>query len=228
MFVIQADKSRLTIIESEMLVSNAIGVYQIRFSFSDDWNEFAKIAVFYNDFDEDPRSYSVLIDSSGMAYIPHEVLKDVGGRVHVGVCGESTSQQHLPTVIVSLGQVVESICGESIESKDPTPSIYQQILSELASIRRDIDSGALRGPMGPRGLKGEQGLKGEKGDPGDLAFSVDPETLIMSKDRVLSVRPDIIVRGASKDDYDQMTEEDKKGLVIVAEEDEEMSPQYVE
>lgn len=175
MFIIQADKSKLTLIESEMLVRNAIDVYRVRFNFSNDWNDFVKVAVFYNDFEDDPKRYSVLIDQSGMTSIPHEVLKDVNGRVYVGVCGESDVEQHLPTVIISLGMVQESICDEYTESEEPTPNIYQQILSELAKIRADIEAGMLvgpegkRGPMGLRGPKGEQGIQGIqglKGDPG--------------------------------------------------------------
>lgn len=219
MFVIQVDKSKLTIIESEILVSDAINVYPIRFNFSDDWSNLSKVAIFYNDHYDNPTHYSVLLGSSDTIFIPSEVLTDVGGTVYVGICGEGGATQHLPTLIISLGQVKQGICGPSTEVSNPTPSIYQQILSELAFIRLAIESGMLKGDPGPRGPKGEQGLKGEKGDKGDPgsivdSLIVDPATLIY-EDGILSIRQEIIVRGVDLEMWEQMTEEDKRGLIFV-------------
>lgn len=218
MFVIQADKSKLTVIENEILVSNAVNVYSVRFSFSKDWDNFAKVAIFYNDFEEDPQRYSVLIPDSGLVSIPTEVLKDVDGTVYVGICGEGKSNEHLPTLVISLGRVIQGSCDDATAAKDPTPSIYQQILSELASIKADIASGKLRGPVGPRGLKGEKGDKGDKGDPGKDGsvenLTVDPNTMTY-ENGILSVRQEVIVRGVDLETWDGMTEENKRGLVFV-------------
>lgn len=189
MFVIQADKSKLTLIENEILVSNAVRVYPVRFNFSDDWDGFVKVAIFYNDSSENATRYSVLIDKDGMTYVPSEVLKEAGGSVHVGVCGENPSEKHLPTVIISLGIVQQSICDEYVEAEEPTPSIYQQILSELASIRSDIDSGKLIGPPGPRGFRGLQGEKGDKGEIGPKGDKGDP-ALICGRN-ILNIFPGI-------------------------------------
>lgn len=215
MFVIQVDKSVLTIIEREILVSGAVSVYPVRFNFSNDWKGFSRVAIFYNNYEENPRKYSVLIDDSGMAYIPSEVLTDVDGTVYVGVCGESDSSQHLPTVIASLGIVQQGICDESSVASDPTPSIYQQILAQLASIKSDIDSGKLRGPEGKRGARGEPGVPGIPGPPGTIEnLQVDPKTMTYD-DSILSVKDDVIVREVDLATWEQMTEDEKKGLVFV-------------
>lgn len=218
MFVIQADKSKLTIIENEILVSNAANVYPVRFSFSKDWDNFAKVAIFYNDFEEEPQRYSMLIPDSGVVSVPTEVLKDVDGIVYVGICGEGKSGEHLPTLVVPLGRVEQGICGDASAVGDPTPSIYQQILSELASIKADIASGMLRGPEGKRGPKGEQGLKGEKGDKGDPGgienLNIDPNVMTI-EGGVLSVRKELIVRGVDLETWNSMTEEDRQGMVMV-------------
>lgn len=219
MFVIQADKSKLTIIESEILVSDAAKVYPVRFSFSSDWNGLSKVAIFYNDYNENPKRYSMLIDDSGLVMIPNEVLKDVDGVVHVGVCGEGSSAEHLPTLIISLGRVQQGICGDARESVDPTPSIYQQILSELASIKNAINTGMLRGPEGPRGQRGEQGLpgetgpagpKGEQGDKGDKGDPGEPGKTIVAESNVLITKeygpsPEIVMNKSIKDTAFQPT-----------------------
>lgn len=170
MFVIQADKSQLTVIEREILVKNAVNVYPVRFNFSSDWDKFAKVAVFYSSYEADSVKYSVLIDGSGMAYIPREVLLQEDAVVYVGVCGDSTTNQHLPTIVIELGIVQQSICDNFVDAEVPTPNIYQQILSELASIRADIEAGMLVGPQGIRGPRGQKGDKGDKGDPGEVTM----------------------------------------------------------
>lgn len=186
MFVLQVDKSKLTIIENEILVSNAEKVYPIRFNFSNDWKNFSKVAIFYNDAEENPRRYSVLIPESGLIKIPSEVLTDVDGAVYVGVCGDGPVAEHLPTLIISLGRVQQGICSDALQAEEPTPSIYQQILSQLSSIKNDIESGALRGPEGKRGPKGEQGIQGEPGkdgEPGHIEnLNIDLKTLEYSND----------------------------------------------
>lgn len=242
MFVIQVDKSKLTVIESEILVSNAVDVYLIRFTFSNDWNGFSKVAIFYNNLEDEPKRYSVLIGDSGIVSIPREVLTDVGGKVYVGICGEGISFEHLPTLVIALGIVQQGICGDATSIIDPTPTIYQQILSELASIKSDIASGLLRGPEGKRGPKGEQGMPGEKGDKGDQGdpgpkgdageqglpgekgdkgdpgeienIVIDPDTMTYN-DGVLSVLKDVIVRSVDLETWNGMSDEDKNGLVFV-------------
>lgn len=242
MFVIQADKSKLSIVESEILVANAVDVYPIRFTFSTDWDGFGKVAIFYNDAHEYNR-YSVLIDDSGMVSIPYEVLKDVDAILYVGVCGDGAPAKHLPTLITSLGRIRQGICGPATESQDPEVSIYQQILIELNGIRRDIEQGMLVGPEGPRGAKGEQGLKGDPGPQGPSGTdgkSVDADEVINTlkqyinskiKELIpidqntlsfasgsLSVKKDIIVRSTDKSTFNSMSADDKMGLIIVMDE----------
>lgn len=262
MFVIQADKSKITIVENEILVANAVDVYPVRFVFSGDWDGFGKVAIFYNDVHETSR-YSVLIPDSNEVTIPHEVLKDVDAVVYVGVCGDGAPDKHLPTLIASLGRVREGICGPSNESDDPPTSIYQQILIELNGIRRDIEDGMLIGPpgpagpkgemglpgpqgivgpMGPQGIRGELGPQGPRGNPGpqgpagsigevdmdDLfeklkeyiqtsieeLLPVNQNTLSFV-DGKLTVDKDVIVRSVSKEDFTTMSDEEKKGLIVM-------------
>lgn len=257
MFVVQADKSQLSIVEREILVANAVEVYPVRFLFSEYWNDFTKVAIFYNDSNEYNR-YSVLINDNGEVTIPHEVLTDVGALVYVGICGEGAPSRHLPTLIISLGRIQEGICGPATETQDPTATIYQQILIDLNAIRRDIEQGMLVGPMGPRGPKGEiglpgeqglvgpmgprgekgdQGSRGEKGDTGPIGPSPDVQEIINALkeyldertdwmididsnvmeyvDGVLTVKPNLLTRSMSTEEFRSLPATDKKGLIVV-------------
>lgn len=191
MFVIQADKSKLTIIEDEILVNNAVDVYPIRFDFSSEWDGFVKIAIFYNDLDETKR-YQKLLSDSNETTIPPEVLTDVGGIVYVGVCGDNAASQHLPTRIIGLGQVLQGICGDTMDSSDPSPDIYQQLLAELADIRSLIQSGVLQGPAGPRGPRGEQGIPGEKGADGTMTEQATKDLVIAVLKDIVSANPTVL------------------------------------
>lgn len=221
MFVIEADKSKLTLVENEILVNNAIAVYPIRFNFSDDWIDFSKVAIFYNDVN-DGRRYSILLDENGEAIIPHEVLVDVGGIVYVGVCGEGAPDKHLPTLTISLGRVQQGICGPATEAEDPPTSIYQQVLIELTNIRNEIEAGMLVGPQGPQGPKGEQGLPGIQGVRGPMGPKGDTGEAGLTEEEirelVLQMIPPTIVRSVNSKTFHSMSDDEKKGLIIVPDE----------
>lgn len=191
MFVIQVDKSKMYVVEQEMLVSTASNVYPVRFEFSNDWDDFTKTAIFYNNEEPGAPLYSTLITASNTTFIPVEVLQHIGGTVYAGVCGEAKNpSRHLPTVAISLGEVKEGICdGDATTIEDPTPDIYAQILSELGVIRNLVEGGALVGPPGPRGPKGEQGLRGETGATGPQG---EPGTPGMSEEDILTVLENLV------------------------------------
>lgn len=46
MFVLRADKTCLTVEQSELVTSGSVNVYQVQFDFSDEWDGLRKAAVF--------------------------------------------------------------------------------------------------------------------------------------------------------------------------------------
>lgn len=100
----------------------------VHFSFCELWDDFVKTAVFYRTEDE---VYHVVLDENNSVIVPWEVTKDSGtfNLGVFGVLGDILRTSSIIAINVSKGAITEG----TIPS-DPTPDIYQQILSRLNSM----------------------------------------------------------------------------------------------
>lgn len=84
MVKLYASKGDLEILVPEKLTTNAINAYEVHFSFDEDWEDFSKIAVFYQT--QRGKRYTVALYGD-KAYIPAELLQ-VGLPIYVGLVGQ--------------------------------------------------------------------------------------------------------------------------------------------
>ncbi len=183
MFLLYADKNKLTVRQREPLTSGSVNVNTVKFEFSPDWEGLERMAVF-RAVDGEP--VSVLLAAGDQCGIPWEVLSSHGQRISAGVCGTRGAELVLPTVWADLGAVQEGACpGEP--SRPPTPELWEQALEKkgdalgyteagelglyageklLSSVPVSGGGGVVPGPPGPEGPPGPKGDKGDKGDPG--------------------------------------------------------------
>lgn len=168
MFILQANKTQLTVRQREPVTSGSVNVYTVRFEFSPDWDGLSRTAV----FKAGAESRSMLLGPDNQCEIPWEVLTTGGKQLDAGVYGTKGGDVVLPTIWSSLGKILEGVTtGE--EAKPPTPDVYQQIMAaaqeavETANgVRQDADAGAFDGPPGPQGEAGPQGERGPQGEVG--------------------------------------------------------------
>lgn len=125
MFVLYADKTRLTMQEQEPVTSGSIGVYHVRFCFSPDWDGMNRTAVFR----AGGRTVSVLLDETSLCTIPWEVLVVEDCMLSVGVYGERDGNLVLPTVWTNLGTIHEGV-RPGIGAHPPTPDLWRQELAQ--------------------------------------------------------------------------------------------------
>lgn len=175
MFRVKVDKTQLSVIATEPTTSGSSQVYEIEFAFSPDWDGFQKTAVFMAEDDRQQlvNSIDVLLDQTDRCRIPHEMFEMYGYLVTVGVYGVKDDSHILPTVVVNLTEVIRGVTPSQATTVDPTPSVYEQILSRLSSIDDAITNGLLTGPPGPpgeRGRKGDDGPRGPIGLTGKSAY----------------------------------------------------------
>lgn len=144
---------------SEMFAGNE-NIDSISFEFCPLWDGFLKTAVFYREADT---AFHILLNENNSCIIPPEVTQE-NGLIYVGVIGVDGAKRRTTEPICFY--LAEGIPTEGRPS-DPTPDIYQQILSvcndtyKIANaVREEAESGAFDGE------KGEKGDKGDKGDPG--------------------------------------------------------------
>lgn len=130
--------------EPEQLFSGNIKIDGITFSFCPLWEGFIKTAVFYKEGQE---PFHILLDENNTCFIPHEVT-ETNGLIYCGVFGVKGDCRRTTEVIAFY--LDKGIPTEGTPS-EPTPDIYQQILSvcnetyKIASTLRDeTDNGAKR------------------------------------------------------------------------------------
>lgn len=153
------------------------------FTFSQDWDDFTKIATF--------KCEGVAVDMvfvGNECELPAEVLKP-NGELFVGVTGID-GEKVKPTIEVFATTIPKGVEMSKNSQSEPTPTVYEQILNliQQGELKGDAFTyedftpeqlEALRGPKGDPGEPGKDGtmtfeelteeqkayLKGEKGDP---------------------------------------------------------------
>ena len=184
MFVMYADKNRLTVRQREPVTSGSVNVYEAQFEFSPDWNGMIRTAVFR----AGGESRSVLLDETNACLIPWEVLAKPGVPLLAGVYGTRSGEEVLPTVWAVLGTILEGVTtGEN--AQPPTPELWQQELAgkgdalSYDGMKLSLLSGDQ--PLSTVQIAGGGGvpLPGPPGEPGKDGVTFIPS---VSEDGVLS------------------------------------------
>lgn len=133
MFDLQVLKSSIHFRKKEFLVSNSLNIYLVKFKFSPDWDELAKVVYFTDGFE----MINVLLDEDDSCFIPHEVLQTPKREIKVGVRGTLNGEVILPTVWLSLGKVEKGVEEEkSEETQEPTPELIDQVLTKTDKVTK--------------------------------------------------------------------------------------------
>ena len=160
------------VIESEA-VSDGVKFETVKFSFPDEWSGYEKTAVFT---DNNGHQFNILLSKENPlcvaedeCYVPSEVLKN--SEFFISVFG--IKDDSVATTTKERVRVIESGYTLADEPVEPTPDVYQQIISLTTyakniaySVRQDADNGIFKGEKGEQGDKGPQGDKGDKGEQG--------------------------------------------------------------
>lgn len=125
MFVLCAEKNKLTVRQREQVTSGSVNVYPVRFKFSPEWEGLSRTACFRSG----AQVVSVLLDDSGECTVPWEVIDpgDKGKRLYAGVYGSRGSTVVLPTVWADLGVILEGV-GLGANARPPAPDLWEQAL----------------------------------------------------------------------------------------------------
>lgn len=130
MFTITIGKAEAICGDKITLTSGMVKAVRVAFVFSEEWDNFDKIVVFSNGTE----TLDVSLGEDNTCYIPHEMMADAGRDVTCGVYGykgEGSKRVAIPTVKCSLGKVVEGVNPSGDEPKEPTPSVWEEVLTTL-------------------------------------------------------------------------------------------------
>lgn len=120
---VQCIDQALNFLNTPVISSGNVNYDTISFDFCSRWDDHAKTAIFYRNEDE---VYYQLLDENDSCLIPNEVLREKG-VIYIGVFG--TLGDKTITSQVLTYRIQEGAITENLKPADPTPAIYDQILS---------------------------------------------------------------------------------------------------
>lgn len=141
MFILNADKSHLTVLQKGIITSGSVGVYEVKFQFSPEWAGMERWAVFKIGSER----VSCVLDEANQCKLPWECVRenDIGKEIQVGVYGMVGTNVVLPTIWASLGKLREGTrLGDT--ALPPTPSVAEQIMADILAARDAALSAAER------------------------------------------------------------------------------------
>lgn len=117
-----------------MMPSGGRNHLRIRIAFDAEWDGTTKTLVAYRDLSH---PYHVPLGLDGTALIPHEVLAEQG-VAYLGVFGIA-GDQRITSTIVRYG-VNEGAVTEGLQPSDPTPEMWEQLISAVNEVRQAAES----------------------------------------------------------------------------------------
>ena len=135
MFLLNADKNKLTVLQKEIITSGAVDVLKVKFQFGSDWAGMTRWAVFR----VGSMRKCIELDDSNQCSIPWECLRenDIGSSLDAGVYGMIGENIVLPTIWAKLGTIMEGVkLGDA--ALPPTPGAAEQILAQILAARDEV------------------------------------------------------------------------------------------
>ena len=152
--------------QSPTLASGGVNETKVVFTFCEKWDGFVKTALFYRDTE---KVYYAILEND-TCILPWEVYAE-NGTFFFTVFGDKDNARR--TAGVLRYKVGKGIVADDAMPSDPTPDVYDQIMTLLAKnneIAADLeekrDSGYFNGEKGEKGEKGDKGDQGDPGTPG--------------------------------------------------------------
>lgn len=138
MFELAVTKNRISVTGKESLVVGSSNVYDVHFTFSNDWRNLSEKVVFTIDAEVTiiPLPFYYLkLDDEGMCKIPHQLFDPtwIGCNLLVGVMGSRGSELVLPTVWASLGQIEAGASGDP-NAPSLGPDSYQELRDDIGDL----------------------------------------------------------------------------------------------
>lgn len=129
---VRCEDQRLLVTQSPVIASGDVNTDRVYFDFSEEWNNFTKIAVFFRD--KGVTYYHDLLDENVEAVIPKEVLQDEG-YFYFGVTGvnKDDDTQLLTSQIIKY-RVVKGAVTDAVKPPEITPTDYEQLVAQMTKL----------------------------------------------------------------------------------------------
>lgn len=133
MFILDVKKVHINVLQREFVTSGSVNIYDVKFQFDSIWDGLVKTVVFRAG--NDGKIYETLLNEDTCT-IPWEVLSKCspGKSLNIGVYGMRGEDLVIPTVWASVGYIEQGVVGGE-SSTEPTPGIYQQLVTQIDALK---------------------------------------------------------------------------------------------
>lgn len=137
MFILCASQRKIKVQQSDVLVSDSVNVYPVKFSFTAEWKGLTKTVSFRTIYNKKvEKKFELLLDETNICNIPWELLLKHDRELQVGVYGSKGDDLIMNTIWQPLGKIYEGVKNIDADNhpEEPTPDVYQQILSQMGNL----------------------------------------------------------------------------------------------
>ena len=128
-----ATDQQLAISANPVIASGDVDSVQLHIDFDSAWSGYSKNAVFFTE--EDDTVYEKVLNLENECIVPHEVLSEFG-VLYIGVRGVKNAQVKTSTLVKF--QIKEGSPSGNGTHVDPTPDMYQQILTAYGETKSEV------------------------------------------------------------------------------------------
>lgn len=140
MYWVNVNKNTVDVVGSDVIVQNNVNAVQVKFSFSEEWDNLTEMIVF--------RGSGKVIGVrpiDGITTIPWECCKVINDTIYVGAYGiDSDGTIVRPTTWGQIGRVVDGVDVDGVASPNPSDSTFVDIIDALGDLKDDIDDMSTR------------------------------------------------------------------------------------
>ena len=133
---LSANDQLLAVTLNPKVASGNQNTVTLHVDFSDDWDEFAKSAVFFTSSDTNTIYEKVL--TNGECIVPTEVMRK-DGILYIGVRGVISQNNEVKTTSLVKYKITEGSPSGTGTEVEPTPDIYQQLLTAYGKTDNSIN-----------------------------------------------------------------------------------------
>ena len=126
-----ATDQSLTVAVNPKITSGDVNTVDVQVEFSEDWNGYAKSAVFFTSIN--PNAIYEIVMTNNRCIVPAEVLEK-SCILSIGVRGVNSNDNAIKTTSLVKYKITEGTPAGTVSEIEPTPDVYQQLLTAYGKI----------------------------------------------------------------------------------------------
>lgn len=136
MYWVNVNQNTVDVTGLDVIVRNNVNAVQVKFSFSEEWDNLTKIVVFRGS-----KKVVAVKPENDLVTIPWECCKNIDDIIYVGAYGiDSNGTIVRPTTWARIGRIVDGVDVSGAASPKPSDSTFAEIIDAIGDLKDDLDA----------------------------------------------------------------------------------------